>query len=241
MYDVYFDKTLLPIPPESVTYAFPGRDEKIDLINFDQISLPRLSGLIEIDLDVRLTHRALPLFTDRFIPIRDFLSFLSNLKKSKAPFQFIIIRNTDTMDDTNITVTLSDYTIHENADNGSDITVSCRLTEYKKAVVKTATIQGTMRMVYTGANVSRYSPSSSASSAALANSADVWKTGVPKRYQIKKGDTLYNVGKTIYNNSTAWEQIVEDNGLKNRDDIKVGQWIELREYVDVRYHNQRVR
>lgn len=219
MYDVYFDKTLLPISPERITLTGSGKDQVIELINFSEVDFEREPGLDEISFDIRLTNQQLPMSAGRYISPQEFMEFLEKLYKKRTVFQYIVIRKDargNSLGDTNISVRLADRPIKEDANDGSDFVISVTLREHKKRSVKTAKISGSSAIV------------------TKSSSSNRWETtGVPRTYTVKRGDTLCNIGQTHYNNSYAWQYILEYNnmGKTDRDKIKEGQVLKLPEYV----------
>lgn len=219
MHDVYFGKVLLPISPPSIEITVPGKDETIDLINFGEIDISRPAGLMEIPVLVRLPNNELPMSRGRHLLPQEFIEYLSDLKKSSTVFQFIVIRKSSrgaAVGDTNISVRVMNYKIVEDAADGSDFAVHVTLREHRKPVIKRAKISG---------NVATFQAQSG---------SNRWETtGVPLTYVVKKGDTLYNIGRTHYNNGEAWKQLIDLNNLKNRDDIREGQVLKMPEYYAV--------
>ena len=81
-----------------------------------------------------------------------FLNYFETLKESKMPFQFIVTRNLDNISltsvnpwVTNMKVTIEDFTINENAENGMDINIQMTLRRYVKYSTKILKSDGTVQ------------------------------------------------------------------------------------------------
>ncbi len=142
-YDLYLDKTLLPVTPEKLSIKTKSGNRTVNLINEGMVSFIKKSELAEIEFEC--------LFPAEMYPFARYPGgfkspdyFIEELKKLKAaPFQFIAARNgaggVPTFS-TNMTVTLEDFTLSESAKNLFDVTADIRLREYrefKAKVVKT--------------------------------------------------------------------------------------------------------
>lgn len=219
MYDFYLDKLLLPIAPSEDQIKVQDRDQTIDLIDGRVMSIPRKPGLRTISFEFDLLHSELAITNGRYATPRQVLDKLENLKNNEKSFQFIIVRKDpigNRRDDTNLTVTIIDYTIKESAENDSDYKVSLQLREFPNISSKTIRISNGQAIVTTTTNSNRWET-----------------TGVPKTYTVKKGDTIQNIGRTIYNNGNAYKQIMVNNGITNPNSIYVGQVLSLPEYFGV--------
>lgn len=136
-----------------------------------------------------------------------FLIELEKLKTNKKSFQFIILRETPRgvkLGDTNITVSLEEYGIKEDAENGLDVMVSIRLKEYRVYGTKTYK----KKVVKPKNN----------------RVAQVKK---PKTYKVVKGDTLSKIAKKYLGDSSRYMEIAKLNKISNPNLIYVGQVIKL--------------
>lgn len=73
-------------------------------------------------------------------PASEYLTELERLKVEKKPFQFIVSRMTPAgrmLFSTNMTVSLEEYTVTEDAENGTDLQVKVRLRQYRAFGTKT--------------------------------------------------------------------------------------------------------
>lgn len=148
-----------------------------------------------------------------------YLNIFEKLKTQCKSFKFTVIRTSDghkVEEDTNFTVSLEDYTIKEDASDGSDMSVEVKLKQYKSYGTKTITI------VESTATVTETRDTSTASTA-----------DTNEQYTIVKGDTLSGIAKRKLGSASRWKEIYE----LNKDTIEAaakahgkssscnGQWI----------------
>ena len=109
MYQVFLGAVPLPIPPAKISTVVNSRNETIDLINGQEVSILRGKGLTEISFDFLLPHQSYPFVSlagsvsnaiNDFLPSNlgnaamntAILEYLDYLKTSKKPFQLVITR-----------------------------------------------------------------------------------------------------------------------------------------------------
>lgn len=144
-YDVYLGSTLFPIAPSKISMKINGKNTTYDLINDGEINILKLAGLTTVSFSVLLPAVKYPFATyaSGFLAPSYFLDKLEELKQSRKPFQFIVTRKNDSMTgrikchNTNMTVSLEDYTVEDDAGEGFDIKVSINLKQYKEFSTKT--------------------------------------------------------------------------------------------------------
>lgn len=146
MYDVYIDGVLLPIAPEKITTQINGRNETVNLINDNEVNILKAAGLTTISLPVLLPNSKYPFarYPSGFKMAGYYLDKLAALKSSKKPFQFIVTRHFPTnkkLFNTNITCSLENYQIVDDAKNGFDIEVQINLKQFKSYSTKTFTVE----------------------------------------------------------------------------------------------------
>nr|DAW70400.1 MAG TPA: tail assembly protein [Caudoviricetes sp.] len=135
-YIFYLDKMLLPVAPASVNIAHKNMNETIKLINNAEFNMLKQEGLKEISFKFMLPSQRYPFarYLGFYQRPNYFLNKLKNLKKRAKPFQLIIIRTypylAQAYFNTNIKVSLEDYTVEENAEEGMDIYVDIKLKEF---------------------------------------------------------------------------------------------------------------
>lgn len=144
-YDVYLGKNLLPIAPEKISMKINGKNKTYDLINDGEMNILKLAGLTTVSFTILLPAVQYPFatYTNGFKAPSYFLDALEALKQGKKPFQFIVTRKNDSMKgriklhNTNMTVSLEDYTVKDEAKEGFDIKVEVNLKQYKEFSTKT--------------------------------------------------------------------------------------------------------
>ncbi len=146
MYDVYIDGVLLPIAPEKITTQINGRNETVNLINDNEVNILKAAGLTTISFPVLFPNSKYPFahYPSGFKMAGYYLDKLAALKSSKKPFQFIVTRQFPTnkkLFNTNITCSLENYQIVDDAKNGFDIEVQINLKQFKPYSTKTFTVE----------------------------------------------------------------------------------------------------
>ena len=143
-YDVYLGKTLFPVAPEKITMRINGKNTTHDLINDGEMNVLKLAGLTTVNFTVLLPAVQYPFasYQGGFKAPSHYLDLLEELKQSKQPFQFIVTRNGSMsgrfrLHNTNMTVSLEDYTVKDDAGEGFDMKVEINLKQYKEFKTKT--------------------------------------------------------------------------------------------------------
>lgn len=219
MYGFFMDGLQLPVVPSKLSTKIQNKNKTITLINEGEVNLLKTAGLTELSFDVLLPNSKYPfaIYPDGFQPATHFLDKFEKLKISKEPFQFIVTRskpNGDLLFDTNLKVSLEEYEIKEDAENGFDIEVAISLKQFrdfgtKKLVVKAAPTgsQTTKKVTTTKVRSSSKTPA--------------------KTYTVKAGDTLWAICQRELGDGSKFNEIAKLNGINNPSVIKVGQVIKL--------------
>ena len=209
MYFVYLDKVQLPIAPPKLTMSINGQNETLNLIDSTEINVLKKAGLTEITFDARFPayeyHFAS--YQDGFQPISYYLDVLEKLKQDRKSFQFIVSRNMDRSlvisDDsnfsTNLTVSLEDYKIVEDAEDGFDCVVSITLRQYMKYGTKKVTFKKKKKTQTTSKKK------------VTVKKKRASKEKKETKYTVKSGDCLWNLAKKFYGDSTKWKKIYNEN------------------------------
>ena len=207
MYYFYLDKLLLPIAPEKLQLKIGNNNKTLTLINEGEINILKKAKLTDIEFEVLLPNVKYPFATynDNFQNASYFLENIEKLKTSEKPFQFIVSRKMPSgkiLFDTNIKVSLEDYTISEEAEEGFDVKVSIKLKQYKD--YSTKTVQITIKQ-------ERPRPVVVQTPSRPATTAPTTRT-----YTVVRGDCLWNMAKKYYGNGSQYTRIYN----ANRDKIK---------------------
>lgn len=154
MYQVFLDKILLPIAPETINMTVNNQNETVNLINDGEVNILKSPALTDISFDFLLPNQHYPFasYSAGFISSWVILYRLKALKENKKPFQLIIVRlvGNDPFSVksiggsafTNITVTIEDYNVNESVEYGQDVMVSINLKEYKPYKTKKYDLNG---------------------------------------------------------------------------------------------------
>lgn len=204
-YTLYLGDIQLPIAPPSLELKVRNQNKTVTLINEGEINLLKSPGLTEIKFDMRIPQTRYPFadYPGGFEGAAVFLEKLEAHKVSKKPFQFICVRYSPDgkmLFDTNIQVSLEEYSILEDADEGFDVIVSVELEQYKAYGTKTVTVP--IQQEKPVVQVQEQRPAFSAST--------------PKTYTVVSGDCLWNIAKKFLGDGSRYPEIYS----LNRDKIK---------------------
>ena len=221
-YKFYMDKVLLPVPPSKMTTKISNKNKTVTLINDGEVSILKSQGLTEISFDLLLPNVEYP-FADyksgKFKNAKYFLDKFEKLKSNKTAFQFIVSRELSKGKDlfsTNITVSLEDYSIIEDAKEGFDVTASIKLKQYKLFSTKVVQLQTT---------IAASSSSGVIFIPAKEETPPKVNTSTIPPYTVKSGDCLWNICKRYLGDGSKYWSIAELNNIKNPHLIYAGQVI----------------
>lgn len=159
---------------------------------------------MSFDIELPSYKRPYTIYKNEYQPAKYFLEEIEKLKTEKKPFQFIVSRKTPdnkALFDTNMKVTLEEYTIKEESKEGFDIKVSIKLKQYRDYSTKTMQI-----------TIKQYKPVAVETSIARpTNTAPTTRT-----YTVVKGDCLWNIAKKYYGDGAQYTKIYN----ANKDKIK---------------------
>lgn len=139
-YTCYLGEYLMPEIPQKLTLKVKNKNKTIILLNEGEINFLRSAGLSEIT-----TSLSFPMYTTTHKPDY-YLGILENFKTSKKPFIFRLVRRSPAgkfLYNTDIKVSLEDYTVSEDASRGADVTVDIALKQWREYGTKTVTIKET--------------------------------------------------------------------------------------------------
>ncbi len=138
MYYCFLGTMQLPQAPGSIDTTINNKNETVSLINGGDINILKKPGLTELNFEVFVPHTKYPFSlygTGGIVGASVFFGYLEKLKTSQLPFRFIVCRmtpnNKKMLWNTNLLVSLEDYKIKEDADNGLDQYVEINLKQYQ--------------------------------------------------------------------------------------------------------------
>lgn len=204
MYEMWFGDTLLPVTPGKISLETSNQNKTVELINEGEVNVLKSPGLSEISFDLLLPNVQYPfaLYPETgFRAAKYYLDIFEKYKTKKEPFQFILSRkkpNGEVISYTNITVSLEDYTIDDDADESMDNIVSIDLKQYVS--------YGTKIVKVTKKKGKKKKKKTTKSRSAGKKSKTSGKT-----YEIREKDTLWNIAKKKLGSGAKWASIYNKN------------------------------
>lgn len=206
-YSIYFDGVQFPVAPSSIDMKINNQNTTINLINEGEVNKLKSPGLTEISFNILLPNVRYPFasYSGGFHQAEYYLEILESLKVDNDPFQFIISRTTPNgslLFDTNMKVSIEDYTIKEDVDNGFDVIVEVNLKQYRNYGTKTVKIKQPTTSV--GKPIATKQEERAVSSNAPSKNPD-------RTYTVTSGDCLWNIAKKYYGNGADYMKIYNAN------------------------------
>lgn len=200
-YRLYLDGVLFPVTPSKITVTINGTNEKVTLINEGEANILKAPGLTDVEFELSLPNVRYPfaIYPAEFRPAKFYLDKLEALMTAKKPFQYIVTRTMPggkSLFDSNMTVSLEEYSIEENAGDGMDVTVKVQLKQYREFVTKTCSID---------ISLSRPQASMDSTRAVSSNAPSGGS------YTVVKGDCLSSIARRYYGKASKWPVIYNAN------------------------------
>ncbi|QVY60926.1 LysM peptidoglycan-binding domain-containing protein [Cytobacillus gottheilii] len=218
MYAFYMDGLQLPVTPAEMTMSITNQNKTISLINDGEVNILKVAGLTDISFTAVIPQARYPfaVYKDGFKDAAFFLDKFEKLKIGQKPFQFIVSRVSPAgklLFDTNMAVSLEEYEITEDAENGMDLEVSFKLKQYRAYGTKKAVV--------------KQESSSAAKKTVKAKSSRSSSKTPPKTHKVVSGDTLWALCKKYLGNGSRYPEIAKLNKIPNPDLIYPGQVIKF--------------
>ena len=193
--------------PSKLTVKIKNKNKTLILLDQGEVNFLRNAGLTEITVP----------FTFSMLTGRSpsyYLGVLERLKISKSTTQFILVRRSPdgrSLFDTNMTVSVEDYNITEDAKDGLDVGVDVNLKQWRSYGSKTVTVEESVSD--TGQQVMTVEQEREESTAPSA-----------KTYTVKEGDTLWAIAAKYYGKGSEYQQIYNANTdkISNPNQISAG-------------------
>lgn len=186
-----------PITPGELTLKVGSNNKVVNLISEGDINILKSPALTEIEFEARFPMRNYPYSRD-VSSFQNYYDKFKALKENKESFRFIVTRTTPKGKrtwDTNILVSLEEFEINENADEGDDVIVTFTLKQYKEY----------------GLQYLKTSSSSSKTTSTSKKARATTKGSKSDAYTVKTGDCLWNIAKKYYGDGSQWTKIYEAN------------------------------
>lgn len=200
----------MPEIPSAISVQIENKNKTVELLNGDTINLLKSKGLQNISLSLDFSMIGAKRTAEYY------LSKFDKFKKNRKPTQLIFTRTTPDgkpLEDTNIKVSIEDYSKKEDASKPFEMTVNINLKEYldygtQSLTVKTVKKNGKTQKV---ANVKKERETNNAPKA--------------KSYTVKQGDTLWAISAKYLGSGAKYMTLYNANRnvLSNPNIIKSGQ------------------
>lgn len=215
MYDIYIDRMLIPVSPDKITFTMKNKNETISLINASEMNILKTEGLREISFKIVLPAYKYPFINalQGFNKPKHYLDKLQRLKDNRKPFQFIIARkypNNKGYFNTNIKVSLEEFTYSDDVSEFMDIPVEIKLKEFKDPR------KSELKML--DDKISGY----------LTMPRPVTKV-IDRFISTGPGETLWGVCRSQLGGLEKMADVMKWNGLKRLTDFIPGQNLRLKE------------
>lgn len=215
-YDLYMNGVLYPVAPSKIQLKIGNNNKTIDLINEGEVNVIKTAGLQEISFDLLLPAFNYPFCAGGVQGVGSYVEQLKSLKTSGATFQFILSRrmpNGNNMHNTNITVTMEDLTITDDAKEGFDSKATVKLKEYRPYGTKSL-------------KISKASNTATITEERTAGANEPQSGGT---YTVQKGDSLWKIAQQHYGKGSDYTKIYNGNNgqISNPNLIYPGQVLKI--------------
>lgn len=193
-YTCYLGDVEMPTPSK-LTLKIKGKNKTLILLQEGEINFLRQPGLTELTVPF-----VFPMLTGEHPPDY-YLSILERLKTAKTTTRFILVRRSPDgrkLFDTNMQVSVEDYSIVEDAKNGLDVSVDVNLKQWRDYSTKTVTVE-------------KPKEDTKKQAVTVAKDRDASTAPKAKTYTVKSGDTLWAIAARFYGSGAQYTKIYNAN------------------------------
>lgn len=235
MYYMYLGSTQIPIPPPTLTTKIGSRNKTYELLETGEVNVIRAPKLTEVSFRFMLPNTDYPFSQQRSGGLGgsllstlmgssnglapDLIAALKELKESGEPTRFIVVRmkqNGGFINMMNLKVTLEDYSIEEDADEGYDMYANVTLKRYVDFGTKRLQVQ---------TDASGKKTATAVSDRPTTGHAIYAKNGILGK--TVKGDTLAQFAKRALGKAMYWPQLANFNKIVIPAVMKTGTSIKM--------------
>lgn len=194
-YTCYLGGLTVPTPAK-LTVKIKGKNKTLVLLNEGEINFLRAPGLAEITVPL-----VFPMLGGERSP-SVYLDMLEGLKTGKGTTRFVLLRHSPDgkrLFDTNIKVSVEDYSIVEDAKKGLDVSVDVKLKQWRDYGVKTVTVE--QPAADTG----------QVPTVIVEQERDASTAPTTQSYTVVKGDSLWAIAKKYYGDGSRYAEIYNAN------------------------------
>ena len=202
-YTCYLDGVAMPVTPSKLTIKIKNKNKTIVLLDEGEVNFLRTPGLSEL-----MVPLVFPMLAGK--PPDYYLGILKNLKTEKKTTRFKLLRTSPSgklLFDTDMKVSVEDYSIVEDAKDGLDVAVEVNLKEWRDYGTKTATVDEATRAV------------------TIVKERDASTAPTASTHTVAKGETLWALAAKYYGSGAQYVRIynANTNQISNPNKINVGQ------------------
>lgn len=190
----------MPVTPSKLPVEIKGKNKTIDLLNEGEINFLKTPGLTKITLPLML-----PMLTGDKRPDY-YLGLFEKTMVNRETTRLKLIRSTPDglpLFDTDLKVSIENYKIKEDAEEGLDMFVDVELLQYRDYGTKKVSLK---KITETGQQVLSVQKERDSSTAPKAT-----------QYTVKRYDTLWDIAARELGDPNRWREIYELNKGKISD------------------------
>lgn len=200
MYNCYLCGKLMPVTPGKLQATIKGQNKTITLLNEGEINFLKYPGLTEITVSL-----VFPMLTAKKSPDY-YLGLLEKFMTQRKTTRFKMLRYTpdgNALFETDLKVSIEDYTIKEDATKGLDVYVDVKLKQYPDYGTKKVSLSKITETGQVGMTVEEERETSNAPT--------------NTKYTVKANDCLWDIAGRELGDPNRWPEIYELNKDKISD------------------------